>query len=137
MTKGNDKKAEQLGMPIGTASYKLKKSIMFSLLKELNRNWCYRCSGLIETEDTLSVEHKEPWLDSENPKGLFFDLDNISFSHLSCNISDAKRIKADCGTATKYINGCRCSSCKEGKSKTAKKYYSKEKRHERYKRLGS
>lgn len=32
------------------------------------------------------IEHKIPWLDSDKPKELFFDLENIGFSHLSCNI---------------------------------------------------
>lgn len=43
------------------------------------------------TRDTFSLEHIEPWLDSEDPVGLFFNQDNISFSHLSCNISDARK----------------------------------------------
>ena len=40
----------------------------------------------------LSIEHKIPWLDSDNPKELFFNLEkNIAFSHLSCNISAARQ----------------------------------------------
>ena len=35
------KKQEQLGMPLGTASAKLRKSILFSLLKETGKNICY------------------------------------------------------------------------------------------------
>ena len=27
-----------------------------------------------------------PWLDSINPKESFFDINNIAFSHLSCNV---------------------------------------------------
>lgn len=43
------------------------------------------------TRETFSIEHLVPWLDSNNPIELYFDLDNISFSHLSCNIKAARR----------------------------------------------
>lgn len=85
------KKQEQLGMPLGTASAKLRKSILFSLLKETGKNVCYQCGRVIENEDELSIEHKVPYLDSDNPKELFFSLENIAFSHLDCNIRAARR----------------------------------------------
>lgn len=84
------KKQEQLGMPLGTASAKLRKSILFSLLKETGKNICYQCGRVIENEDELSIEHKVPYPDSDNPKELFFSLDNIAFSHLRCNIGAAR-----------------------------------------------
>ena len=31
-----------------------------------------------------------PWQNSETPNNLFFDLENIAFSHLSCNSAAAK-----------------------------------------------
>ena len=37
------------------------------------------------TEDNFSIEHIEDWEYSETPIELFFDLDNISFSHKLCN----------------------------------------------------
>ena len=90
---GNIKKNEQLGMPFGTASAKLRKSILFNLLKETNKNVCYQCGKPIELEEELSIEHKVPWLDSDKPKDRFFDIKNIAFSHLSCNISAARRAR--------------------------------------------
>ena len=84
------KKQEQLGMPLGTASAKLRKNILFNLLKETGKNICYQCGKLIDNEDELSIEHKIPYLDSEDPKKLFFSLDNIAFSHLKCNIGAAR-----------------------------------------------
>lgn len=81
----------QLGMPYGTACNKLRKSLLFSLIKELNKNVCYQCGKIIESEDELSIEHKIPFIDSEDPKKLFFDLSNIAFSHLKCNIKAARR----------------------------------------------
>lgn len=87
----NRKKNIQLGMPYGTACNKLRKSLLFSLIKELNKNVCYQCGKIIESEDELSIEHKIPFLDSEDPKKLFFDLNNIAFSHLKCNAKAARR----------------------------------------------
>jgi len=43
------------------------------------------------SRDTFSIEHKIPWLDSSDPVGLYFDLNNISFSHHSCNVRAARR----------------------------------------------
>lgn len=88
--KSIEKKQKQLGMPIGTASAKLRKSILFSLLRETKKNICYQCGKVIETEEELSIEHKIPYLDSDDPKRLFFDLNNIAFSHLKCNIRAAR-----------------------------------------------
>ena len=88
MNKNNKKKNDTLGIPFGTASNKLKKNIMFYLLKKLDENICYRCGKRIETVDELSIEHKIDWLNSETPKELFWDIENnITFSHLHCNIA--------------------------------------------------
>ena len=112
MKQSNQKKAEQLGMPIGTASNRLRKSIIFNLLKEAGKNFCHQCGGEIESVEELSIEHKTPWLDSENPVELFFDLDNIAFSHLSCNSGAARQTKEkNCGTCAGYQRGCRCDAC--------------------------
>jgi len=64
--------------------------ILFELIKKCNLDVCFRCKKTIEKIQELSVDHKIPWLDSKNPKELFFDLNNISFSHLSCNCSSHK-----------------------------------------------
>lgn len=130
MKKKNEKKTSQLGMPIGTASHILKKNILFNLLKRHKENICFQCGKEIKTVNELSVEHKIAWLDSENPKKLFFDLDNIAFSHLSCNIGQAKKKKPAMihGTLTMYIKqACRCELCKK-KSTEVKREYRKKKR---------
>lgn len=127
MDKNNQKKYEQLGMPLGTANAILRKNIMFLLIKELDLDWCYRCEERIESVDHLSIEHKTPWLDSESPKELFFSLDNIAFSHLKCNVG-ARRSTVEWtkhGTAGYNKKGCRCDICKRAKSTDNKKYHSK------------
>ena len=86
---GNKKKSEQLGMPHGTANARLRKMILFSLIQEINKDICFQCGKKIENIDNLSIEHKIPWLD--NDINLFWDLDNIAFSHLKCNSSAGRR----------------------------------------------
>jgi hypothetical protein len=121
----NEKKVFQLGMPQGTASNRLRKSIILMLLKKLNLNFCYQCGEEIEYENDLSVEHKTPWLDSENPIKLFFDLENIAFSHLHCNIRAARkyeRNKTPCPSWCAYKRGCRCKGCMEANRKKVELY---------------
>jgi len=119
MKDNNKKKNEQLKMNHGTAASRLRKAILFNLLQETGKDVCFQCGEKIECIDHLSIEHKVPWLDSEDPIRLFFDIENIAFSHLSCNIG-ARRCdkgpRVEHGTATRYQRGCRCNKCKEWKS---------------------
>jgi hypothetical protein len=80
----------QLGMNPSTAQHRLLKDIMWDLIVKTNQDTCCKC-GCKMTRETFSIEHLVPWLDSDNPAELYFDLDNISFSHLSCNIKAARR----------------------------------------------
>lgn len=93
MSKSNEKKAEQLGMPYGTACGKLRKSLLWGYIVGAKENFCFQCKGEILSIDDLSIEHKIPWLDSDDPVELFFDVGNVTYSHLSCNISAARRVK--------------------------------------------
>ena len=90
MSKPSQTKAAQLDQPFGTASQKLRKMIMFDLVKQLGKDICYRCGKKIESIEEFSIEHKEPWLHSNDPKKLFFSLDNIAFSHCKCNRKAAR-----------------------------------------------
>ena len=121
MSKYSLKKAEQLGMPIGTASAKLKKKILFNFIIIQGLDDCFRCGQKIRNIDNLSIEHKIDWLNSNDPIGLFFDINNIAFSHLSCNasarISHNKGKVAKHGTITRYTyHKCRCFKCVKAKS---------------------
>jgi len=118
------KKTKQLGMNPSTAANRLKKSILFSLAKRLDLNWCYQCGAEIENIHRFTIEHKKPWLDSEDPEHLFFDINNIAFSHASCNYKASRgRVGKPCPSVTAYRNGCRCEGCLE-----AKREYRKNKR---------
>lgn len=94
--RANNKKKAQLGVLASTASNRLRKMILFDLVQKAGRDVCYRCGKKITDIDDLTVDHKIAWMDSDDPRGLFFDLDNISFSHHSCNSRAArKHIKRD------------------------------------------
>ena len=79
----NKRRTEFLGVPVGTAQQQLRKKILFSLLQRHNEDVCFRCQSKIEKIDELSIEHKEPW--EGRSVELFWDLNNIAFSHIRCN----------------------------------------------------
>jgi HNH endonuclease len=77
-------KVTQLGMSFGSASYRLMRNILFAFVEKTNQNICYRCGKPMSAKD-FSIEHKEPWLHVS--PALFWDLENIAFSHKRCNIA--------------------------------------------------
>ena len=122
------KKQQQLGMNPSTASHRLVKDILFSLIKDTP---CFHCGEPL-TRETFSIEHKAPWLNSDDPVGRFFDLDNISYSHLLCNtraggrdskLSEQKRSERN----KEYYKKYRAKMTKEER---------KEKRRQQYLRTG-
>lgn len=101
---------------------------MFNLVQKLELDTCYQCKEKIETVDEFSIEHKTPWLDSSEPKELFYSLENIGFSHLSCNVRAARQTRISvCGTNFMYNKGCRCEKCREA-VKLEKRSFRKRKR---------
>ena len=114
------KKEQQLGMSLGKARRILESSLMFDLAKQLGLLTCYRCQKPIETVRELSRDHKVPWLDSINPVELYFDINNIAFSHLSCNSGDSRGTRTPVskhGTNNRYNKyKCRCIECKAARS---------------------
>ena len=118
---------EFLGINKSTAMARLRKMILFELVKKAGMDRCHQCKFLIHDVAELSIEHIKPWLWKD--KKLFWDLNNIAFSHLACN-SSAGQIKTPCGSYAKYLRGCRCSICRE-------KYLirCKEQHHRYYKRI--
>ncbi len=140
MNNSNNNKNKFLGIPYGTACYKLRKMIMFDLVKQLNKNFCYRCKERIEHMKDFSIDHKKCWLGVN--KELFWDLNNIAFSHLRCNISHGSRDRKYNGNKDeawcygchrflikdKFSNNstrwnkvdCECKSCKSIRVKKAK-----------------
>ena len=111
MDKNNQKKKDQLGVDPGTASNKLKKAVLYHLAKRLNEHYCFQCRQEIESIEEFTIEHKVPWLDSDNPTKLFFSMDNIAFSHSYCNVGAARRVLGKCPSSSAYAKGCRCEKC--------------------------
>tara|TARA_R110000782_G_scaffold211033_1_gene298984 strand:- start:84 stop:497 length:414 start_codon:yes stop_codon:yes gene_type:complete len=136
----SDKKKLQLGMNPSTASARLVKDLLWNFVETTGQDSCCKCRELM-TRETFSIEHVVPWLDSADPVGLYFDIGNISFSHLICNIKASRprpRSQPVCGTAVTYNDyNCRCDPCKLAKSLYIAKTYTKEARQERYKRTGN
>ncbi len=119
----NEKKSLALGMSISTARVRLERDILYMLAVSQGHK-CYRC-GTDMPRDNFSVEHKEPWLNAEDPKATFFDLNNIAFSHHTCNSAAASRpTKKFEDDKARYKN-------------RHSRLYSPVKRRERYLRLGT
>lgn len=57
--------------------------ILFKFVQETNNDTCFKCKKLITSIKELSIEHKLPW--EGRSVELFWDLNNIAFSHLRCN----------------------------------------------------
>ena len=107
MNKSNKKKSDQLGIPFGTAMGRLRKKILFELVKQLDQDVCCRCGDKIETTKEFTIDHKKAWLDSEDPQKLFSDLNNIAFSHLKCNIQAGRRNKIICPEGYSWCWKCK------------------------------
>lgn len=102
---------EFLGINYGTARGQLTRLILFDLAKKANLDTCYRCGKKIETVKEFSIEHKEAWFN--NNKDLFWDMDNIAFSHFRCNCQEPNlQRRKDNGD-----NKAWCSICEEWKDK--------------------
>jgi hypothetical protein len=89
VSKSGARKSAFLGMPHGTAGNRLRKMILFNLLQRHGENVCFKCAEPIETAEELNIEHKQPW--EGISVELFWDLENIAFSHLRCNKNHRRR----------------------------------------------
>ncbi len=89
-------KAQLLGMPQGTAQHRLRKAVLFNILQETGKAGCFRCGQVIVTVDDLSMEHKQAWQGAPDPRATFFDVKNIAFSHLNCNVGARRREETRC-----------------------------------------
>ena len=82
----NKRKDGLLGQPHGTANNKLRKMLVYSLAQSCGRDICYRCEKKIDSIDEFSIDHIKPWQAAASPKESFFDLSNVAFSHMRCNL---------------------------------------------------
>lgn len=89
---------ELLGEKISTAKSRLNKLLMFELAKKCRMDTCFRCGEMIDNIEEFTIDHKESWLLSEEPAKLFYDIENIAFSHGKCNY--------EAGTQA-YVSNCK------------------------------
>lgn len=85
------RKTSLLGMSHGKAANMLRRNMMFSLVRRLDENFCFRCGAMIDDAGDMSIEHKDSWERAEEPLAAFLDLENVAFSHRSCNYAAAHR----------------------------------------------
>ncbi len=83
-----ESKNKFLGLNHGTARNQLKNLFLFKLIVETGRNQCHRCGNPMTAED-FSIEHIKDWLWVDPT--LFWDLNNISFSHRKCNYASSRK----------------------------------------------
>lgn len=103
MMQYNKNKSDFLGMSYGKANHLLRKSILFHYIVKCGEDFCFRCNDKIVNIEELSIEHKKDWLNVSEL--LFWDLDNITFSHLKCNINAQKRQNKFNGSKTHCLRG--------------------------------
>jgi len=110
----NDKDRLELGKSYAGAMRQLKTDLLYSLANRFGVMKCYHCGKHIGREE-MSIEHKLPWR-GVSPE-LFWDLDNVGFSHLLCNIGTTRQNPRPLpppqhGKLTTYNNHkCRCIEC--------------------------
>jgi len=107
----NKLKQERLGMSLGKANNQLRKRLLFLLAQKLGLCECFRCGKAIETVNDFTIDHKEPWLYAASPQEMFFDVNNIAFSHVRCNYGS----RSSYGPLPKQNEKgeFRCRSCKK------------------------
>jgi hypothetical protein len=102
-------------MHLNTAKSKLVIDLLFKFVQE-RHPICFRCGRPLDRE-SFSIEHKKPWLHEKNAAALYFDLENVAFSHLGCNSKAARRPHAHIEIVHSYVTyssgKCRCAVCLE------------------------
>lgn len=116
-------------MNISTANFRLCKDLLFAFIQKDNI-CCYRCNKPL-TRDTFTIEHKEFWKTAENPKEMFFNLNNIAYSHHKCNAAHTTRTKH-----YTWLNGDRNTRYPTKVIADKKRIYDPTKRKAQYLRTG-
>jgi hypothetical protein len=75
----------------------------------------------------FTIEHKEPWMQAENPIVAFFSEANIAFSHWLCNIKAASH-----PTKKYFTEEERKDVLRETNARAMRKVYTPEKRRKKF-----
>jgi len=134
MTPSQKKGYEILGQSLQKSHIQIRKLMLFHCMQKCGMDTCFQCGEKITDINTLSIEHKIAWMGSENPKEMFWDVNNLAFSHLRCNsIGIKNKNRLIHPSVNAYVKrGCRCEECtnlylkrKESEKKYSKKYKKK------------
>lgn len=106
----SERVVQQLGMSHGAATSRLRKLVLFRQLQKCHDNICIRCNNVIATADELSIEHIEPW--EGRSAELFWDLDNVAFAHMKCNLLERHTRSKEIGEKQRKIGPEGTSWCK-------------------------
>lgn len=103
------KYGEQLGMSTSKADGRLRKLILYDLVKKVELNVCYRCNLPILSAEDLSIDHKKEWRNVDPI--LYWDLNNIAFSHKKCNkpsryVASGKWMRKTCEDGKTWCSRC-------------------------------
>lgn len=121
------KQAALGNLRLSTAKSRLVKDTLFRLVVQAGYV-CHRCGGDLVRDD-FSIEHKVSWQNSDDPAGLFFDQENIAFSHWLCNSAAGGASRR----ATQMAPEVAAVRDKESK----RRHWTKERRRSKYERLGT
>jgi len=105
--KYNIVRKEIIGMSHASASRQLYRMILLKYLKKLGLNICFRCKKPIEDVETLSLDHKVDWMNHENAHALFWDINNIAFSHKKCNVRGIGDVVKNRPNGMEWCYGCK------------------------------
>lgn len=101
------KREELLEMSLGKARNIMIKSLLFDLAGKCGLNNCYRCGGEIKNVDDFHIDHKESWINHPNGKKLYFDVNNLAFSHGWCNVAEGGKTQRKIGPeGTSWCHSC-------------------------------
>ena len=123
-----NKQKLQLGMNPSTANSRLRMDLLFAFATATGHK-CHRCGKPLLRED-FSIEHIKPWLDSDDPVGLYFDIENIAYSHQGCNSAAARRPHKAATEEERY------ERLQANRKRSKAKNYTTERRHTQYIRTG-
>jgi hypothetical protein len=123
------RKTQILGESFSNANYRLSRDLLFHFAVVKSGHHCHRCGEPL-TRETFSIEHIEDWMNHEDPVAMFFDLDNIAYSHIACN-TQAAAYKNRKGPV---VEGKRTRA---NRNRHRTRIYDPIARREKYKRLGT
>jgi hypothetical protein len=100
---------KQLGMKILSARLKLMRMIIFDYARKDGTLKCFRCGKEILSYEDTTIDHIKDWRNVDPV--LFWDLENISYSHYSCNVKGNRKGKKHVLVKSRSKTERKCKVC--------------------------